>query len=291
LLFIRGRAARGTTRRRVCYALAAGAALLAICSRESAAIWMALFVSHLCIVERNLGRRARMITIAACLMVLAAYAGLRQLPESRAGARGGNDWSAPMRTVLMARALGDYTRLLIVPANLHMDRTVLTPAAFSNHRGWRNNFENEYLSLLGLVALGALAYGCARRGAGQPARIFGATWFLAAYLPISNLLPLNGTVAEHWLYLPAVGFLIFLAGCAFDIRPSRRGAIVALAAFAVLALASRSMLRSSDWADEETFYKRTIAAGSTTLRVAANLAQVYSRKVTSLRPSASSGTC
>ena len=48
-------------------------------------------------------------------------------------------------------------------------------------------------------------------------RRFGAIWFLAGYLPISNIVQLNATVAEHWLYLPSVGLLIFVAGCAIEL--------------------------------------------------------------------------
>jgi Flp pilus assembly protein TadD len=182
-----------------------------------------------------------------------------------------------MRAVLMTRALGDYTRLLIFPGNLHMERTVLDPAGFNDNRSWRKAVSSEYLSLLGLLALGVLAYGCTRRGAGQPARLFGAGWFIVAYLPVSNLLPLNATVAEHWLYLPSVGFLIFVAGCAIDWPRSQRRVVVSFAILATLALATRSMLRSTDWADEETFYTRTLEAGGSSVRVAANLAEAHSR--------------
>ena len=120
---------------------------------------------------------------------------------------------------------------------------------------------SEYLSILGLVVLTAFIYGCARHGIGQRTRIMGAVWFFAAYLPISNIVQLNATVAEHWLYLPSVGFLLFLGGCALDL-PRRFGAgLTAVAAIAILALSVRSAIRSSDWGNEENFYKRTIAAG------------------------------
>ncbi len=63
-------------------------------------------------------------------------------------------------------------------------------------------------------------------------RIFGACWFLFAYVPISNLIELNATSAEHWLYLPSVGFLIFLAGCAIDLPPRYRKFSIVLAGIA-----------------------------------------------------------
>ena len=38
---------------------------------------------------------------------------------------------------------------------------------------------------------------------------------LVAYLPVSGLITLNATVAEHWLYLPSA-FLFLAAATAFD---------------------------------------------------------------------------
>src|SRR5206468_2171626 len=88
----------------------------------------------------------------------------------------------------------------------------------------------------------------------------------------------NATVAEHWLYLPSVGFLIFLAGLILDL-PRRFQAGVAVAAIvATAALSVRSTIRSSDWSNEEKFYKRTLAAGGTSSRVGVNLAQIYAAR-------------
>jgi tetratricopeptide (TPR) repeat protein len=47
---------------------------------------------------------------------------------------------------------------------------------------------------------------------------------------------------------------------------------------AILALGVRSFIRSGDWSNEETFYKRTFEAGSRSARVAVNLAQAYANR-------------
>src|SRR5207248_3376553 len=120
-------------------------------------------------------------------------------------------------------------------------------------------------------------YGAIRKGRGQRIRIFGAIWFITAYLPISNMFQLNATVAEHWLYLPLAGFFIFVFGCAFELPLRHRCAVTVLALLAVTAFSLRSFLRSGEWANEETFYQRTLAAGGESSRVSVNLAQVYAR--------------
>jgi predicted Zn-dependent protease len=154
---------------------------------------------------------------------------------------------------------------------------VVDPDTWRTNADWRNEIGIEYLSILGLIFLGVLIYGIAKSGAGQRVRIFGACWFLASYLPISNIAQLNATVAEHWLYLPSVGILVFVAGCVIEIPGHWRRSISCAATIAVIALGARSFIRSSDWLNEETFYKRTLAAGGISGRVAVNLAQVYVR--------------
>jgi Flp pilus assembly protein TadD len=278
LLFLRAQRAGRAISRHSLYSLAAASGLLALLSREIACVWIVLFVAHLLLVEKQLRLRTRIWAVACCAALLAVYAGLRCLPEQRPTAPPDAGWSAPLRAVLMVRALGDYGRLMIFPGNLHMERTVFNPAACRSDAAWRQAIAIEYLSVAGLFVLAALVCGSAKKGPGQSVRIFGASWFLAGYLPISNIIQLDATVAEHWLYLPSVGFLIFLAGCAFELPARYRRVVIAFACGAVIAFGVRSALRSTDWVNEETFYKRTLAAGGTSTRVAVNLAQIYVRR-------------
>ena len=112
-------------------------------------------------------------------------------------------------------------------------------------------------------------------GAGQRVRIFGASWFVLTYLPVSNLFELNATIAEHWLYLPSVGVCIFLGGFLFELPYRYRQFAITFGWVAVAALSARSVVRSSDWVDPETFFRRTFAAGGTSSRIGVNLAVVY----------------
>src|ERR1041385_6204342 len=279
LLYLRGRESSRVAIRGVLFVCSALSLLLALCSRESACLWVAMFLAHLFIFDKTATRRAKIAGLAACLLIVGSYAALRQLPEQRvtsiATAAG---WPAPMRATLMARALGDYARLMIWPSNLHMERTVFDPESFQNSASWRKEIAVEYLSIIGLVAAAALIVLAARKGPARPVRIFGATWFLLAYLPTSNLFQLNATVAEHWLYLPSVGFLIFVGGCCLELPVGTRHFAAAIACLACLGLVGRTFIRSTDWVTAETFYQRTLAAGGKSLRVAMNLGHGYSSK-------------
>jgi tetratricopeptide (TPR) repeat protein len=278
LLVLRARIAKARWLKGILYPLAALGGLLALCSREIALIWIFIFLVHTLAFARDIGKKVKITTIVCCALVLGAYAELRRLPVARAEKPFTENWSAAVRGTLMLRALGDYGRVMVFPGNLHMERTIFDPDNYLNRESWRKTAASEYLSILGLVVLAAFIYGCARRGLGQRARIMGTVWFFAAYLPISNIVQLNATVAEHWLYLPSAGFLLFLGGCALDL-PRRFGAgLTAIAAIVILALSVRSTIRSSDWSNEEKFYKRTLAAGGTSCRVGVNLGQIYANR-------------
>ena len=278
LLFLRARITINKRARSFFYLLAVVSGLLALCSREIALIWIVLFAAHLLLIERSIEIRKRVYAVGWCAGLILIYAGLRQLPANQPTFPAPPGFSPPVRAVLMARALGDYGRLMIWPHNLYMERSVNDPPHYQNHQAWRETIGTEYLSILGLGVLALLVAGSVRRDRWQPMRIFGAAWFFGAYLPISNLIQLNATVAEHWLYLPSVGLLIFIAGWLLTMPARFRSLITAGAAIAVIALSARSFSRSSDWASEETFYKRTFEAGSRSARVAVNLGEVYAAR-------------
>jgi tetratricopeptide (TPR) repeat protein len=278
LLYLRASRASGRRPALFFYLAAAFSLLLALSSRETACVWLLLFFAHLFIFEKTVGPRKKILVLVASLMVVAVYAGLRLLPESHRTVHAATEWSAPVRATLMLRALGDYGRLMLWPSNLHMERTVFDPDSLQSSAGWRQEVGVEYLSIAGLLVAAALILGICRKGRAQPVRVFGALWFLVAYLPISNLISLNATVAEHWLYLPSVGFLIFAVGCCLELPRKGMSFASLFVCLACVGLSARSFVRSTDWVDEETFYRRTLVAGGTSIRVALNLGHVYASR-------------
>lgn len=275
LLYLRARDLAPSWTRRGLFVLAMFSALFSLCSRESGALWMLLFLLYLFAFERKPPRRAKFLVLAVCLLVASLYAGLRQLPEHHSENRVSPGWTPAMRSVLMLRALGDYGRLMVFPSQLHIERSVFEPALAHSQTSWPGAVAIHGLSLGGILVLGTFLFGALRKGAGQRARLFGASWFLLTYLPISNLFDLNATVAEHWLYLPSVGFCIFLAGVLFDLPAHYLRSTVAVACVAVAGLSARSAIRSSDWVDPETFFRRTFAAGGSSSRIGVNLGVIY----------------
>ena len=278
LLYLRAREISRNVFRWSCYILAALSGLLALCSRETGFVWMIVFLLYLFIFDRKPSVRAKLIVLSCCLAVVGAYGTLRALPEYRPVPDTQTAPTAAAKGVLMLRALGDYGRLMIWPANLHMERDVVDVDSLRDTSHWRQSIQAEYLSIAGLLVAAILLFGASRKGAARPIRILGAGWFLIAYLPISNLFDLNATVAEHWLYLPSVGFLVFVAGCCLELPLLGRRIALVVTCAAVLGLSARSFIRSSDWVTAETFYRRTLLAGGSSVRMCVNLATIYSKR-------------
>ncbi|MGI8431725.1 MAG: tetratricopeptide repeat protein [Chthoniobacterales bacterium] len=278
LLYLRAAETEASWLKVTLFGGAASAALLAFCSRETAGLWLIVFLLHRLFFSRTESRKSKALLAVSCVALFSLYCGLRELPERRAGDGPKPGWSGPVRTVLMLRALGDYGRLMVFPTHLHMERTVVEGSNYDSHRSWQQTVSTEYLSIVGLAVAGLLTAGGLRKGPGQAARIFGASWFVVGFLPVSNLFDLNATVAEHWLYLPSVGLLIFAAGLALECPQRFRRLLAVGSGLAVLGLSLQSASRSSDWTTPEHFYQRTIAAGGTSMRVSLNLGQLYAQR-------------
>lgn len=272
LLFMRASQDPRRSMRGLLYLLAAISGEASLLSREIALIWLLLFIGYLVFLARNLNGKQRGGALLCCLVLAVAYLSLRQLPEFRSGPTPHSSWSFDTRAALMVRAMGDYARLMFWPANLHMERSV-----FGDERS-PNAGELAALALGGGLLFVSFAYGCWRSGRGRRLRIVGAAWFFFAILPVSNLAELNATVAEHWLYLPSVGFLLFLAGWIAELNERQQHSALLLVCAGIFAASAREFIRSGDWADPETFYRRTLAAGGNSFRLRTNLAQICWRR-------------
>jgi Flp pilus assembly protein TadD len=279
LLFLKASQLTTLHARILVFSFAWFAGLLALCSRESGLIWTGIFLLYLFAFNPSLAPKTKWSTAICCAFMLGVYGGLRLLPGPPSLPDDPSDATPFLfRLVLMMRSLGDYGRLLLFPANLHMERTVYSPKAYQSEIGRWHAIEHEYLAVAGLLVLATLIILCFRTGRGQKLRIFGTAWFFLAYLPVSNLISLNATVAEHWLYLPSVGLLMFIVGCALELTVPLQRLAVGLACLAAIGFGIRSAYRSGDWTSNENFARQTIASGGGSMRIVLLLAQSYANR-------------
>ncbi len=275
LLALRAAVVSAGPRRIALASVSAICCLLALCSKEIGLMWVALFTLHLVVFQKGIEWRRRIAPLSVAVGVCLVYFALHALPARRVPMEDGPPPPIEARAILMLRALGDYSGLILYPGTLHMERTLSDPATLRSAESWRNHLRADHLSMLGMLAIVGVVALCRVKGPGQRLRSFGGLWFAAAFLPISNLFPLNAEVAEHWIYLASIGFLIFLAACLLALPARWQPLVVGLVIVAGGGLGLRTAVRAADWVDPVTFCQRTIASGGVSPRVLATLASHY----------------
>ena len=260
-------------RRRWLPALAAAACFFGALLSKEAGVF-AFLIWFLILAWRRESWRVFGKWLALAGLVLGSYAALRFTAEKTSPPP---PPATPLaiRPILAARAVAEYASLLAAPLRLHMERDVSTCPQDSVDATLRYARRREFQTLAGvLLLLGLLAWG--RRGRRlDPLIPLALGSFLVAYLPISNVLALNATAAEHWLYVPSA--FLFLAA-ARTLAHSRlpRGPVLAVLTVWTLLLGARTFLRQADWRDQRTFIEHTIADGGDSPRMRMNLGNVES---------------
>ena len=182
-----------------------------------------------------------------------------------------------VRPIIVARAFAEYTGLILFPIHLHMDRDVESHPTGQNEASMAGSARRELQTLLGALLMAAAIFWLVRSRTRDPA-IFACLVLAAlAYIPVSGIIPLNATIAEHWLYLPSA-FLFLAAALALSRLRVPFPALAAVLALWLAFLGTRTCLRTFDWKNQRTFLERTMAAGGDSARMLINLASLEMRE-------------
>lgn len=273
-LYLILRSARAGGAGQLLFLIAAGVALLSSAlSKETGLIFSAIAAGLFVLRKDRLGVW-KMAAVAA--FVCAIYLSLRLAAEHTAPAL-----AAPtpplVRPIIMSRAVAEYGGLILFPLHLRMDRDVESqPSGFSEASltgaAWR-----ELQTLLGIVLIGVFFYWMLRTRRRNPAAFTCLLFAVLSYLPVSGIVTLNATVAEHWIYLP--GSFLFLAAASEVVnfvqdrqttKPMGIATVTLIALWTVF-LGGRTLVRTFDWKDQRTFLERTIASGTDSARMLVNL--------------------
>jgi len=145
-----------------------------------------------------------------------------------------------------------YLRVLFWPGDLHYYRStdILRP---------------YFLPSLGLLALMIFVIRIIYRTQAHERRylIFGAGWFIVSLLPVLNIIPLINEyslilTAEHFLYLPMVGVLIFVFSLGRSrVKVSSYQAAAAIGVIAVVFM-SLTVRQNTYWKGEIPLFERAV---------------------------------
>jgi tetratricopeptide (TPR) repeat protein len=253
----------------------AAALLLSALSKESGLIFPIIGLTFF-LGKKNWADLWKMIAITA--FVAASYFSLRAGAEHYPAPRLSPPPPLLVRPIIVARAVAEYAGLIVFPLNLHMDRDVETePSGFNDasltRAAWR-----ELQTLLGLILIAALIYWMWRTRKRSPIVFIALLFALIAYLPVSGVVALNATAAEHWIYLPSAFLFLAaalqIAGFEEKLRLPRSTVATVMAGVLVLwfvFLGARTLVRTFDWKDQRTFLERAIAHGGDSARMLINL--------------------
>lgn len=163
-------------------------------------------------------------------------------------------------------ALTNYFRILILPFDLHMEYGgILFPLA-------------EPKAIIGIVLLVILLVYVFKKREKDPFLFFATGWFFICLLPSSNLFyAINAYMAEHWLYLPSVGF--FLVAARFLVNLYDNQKFRGLAGVIILGLlifySGLTIRQNRYWNNGIDFYKRMLHYAPKSSRLYNNLAKAY----------------
>jgi tetratricopeptide (TPR) repeat protein len=176
--------------------------------------------------------------------------------------------------ILLARlpgffvAIGSYIRLLFLPFDLHME--------------YGNYFFHfyDYRFIIGIIiTLLLFSYAFLKKNK-EVLFFFAILWFFITLLPNSSIYPMNAFyMAEHWLYLPSIGFFIIISKWLTGLYKLKRLKILALLfMLGILLFYSYLTIEQNNyWKDPITFYKRTLKYAPGNDRAYYNLGCVYGR--------------
>jgi len=229
--------------------------LFALLSKEIALIFpLILLFYDRCFNYDNAMRKARVVCFRYLpfLLVVIIYFLLRNYAFHEYIAH-----SAEIKITLYERLLTipkiilEYLKILILPLDLHMDRYVEP--------------ENSLLSLkffipgVIVVMLFSLFFTLKEKYRDV---FFAAGWFLIFLLPSLNLIKINAAIAEHWLYLPSIGFFLIVAmAMSAMLRFSHNGAKAATIILLLVICGFwgyKTFERDAQWGRPEFFFKKII---------------------------------
>ena len=171
-----------------------------------------------------------------------------------------------------ARVFLHYIKLLLFPLTLSADYSY---NAFPVTTSW-----TDPKALVAVLILASLGYGLLACLRTRPLVAFGGAWFFIALLPVAQIIPHHEMMAEHYLYVPSVGFFLLVAGLVDPLleRPRFAPALYAAGLSTLLLLSLRTVWRNGDWGDDLTLWSKTVQAAPQAARARNNLGAAFLRR-------------
>jgi len=176
------------------------------------------------------------------------------------------------RILTATKALSQYTILLFAPVHLHMERVFYPVTSFWNHWG--------ILTIVFSILYCALLKPLFKS---HKIILFGSLWFLLTIFPLLNLLrPLNAFFAEHWLYIPSVGFFLVLSLTIHKIFIEPKKIMLTIIGWllisgSIIFFSTLTIIRNPVWKSNISLYQDVLKYNKNSARVYNNLGNAYAK--------------
>lgn len=258
-------------RRRLYFGVSVLFFLFGLFSKESAAILPLILILYEACFRRGELKSKRSAKYAAFFAILLIYGIIRHfvLLDVKDALMAGRFLPLLNRFYLVPPIILTYIRLLLFPAGLHMERSDFLfdrPNYFFDHR--------VILALSLLVIVTAIVWSARKR---RKEVFFGFGWFVLSLASFLNIIPINAFIAEHWLYLPSVGFFLLISSLIIGLFrfDSIRLCIVSLIIVILGMLGALTVRQNYVWRNPVAFYKYTLKFSPKSTRLRINLGTEY----------------
>jgi tetratricopeptide (TPR) repeat protein len=234
--------------------------ILGLLSRELSLIFLLfLFFYHGIFNEKIKAKNIAPLVILTLLYIFLRTTFFKTIPSS-------SDATLGERLPGFLAALPTYLRLLVVPVRLHME---YGKPLFS----WAHP-----QVFLGIAILIGGGFAIARfRKSKNTIALFSISWFIITLLPVSNLFPINAFMAEHWLYMPSIGYFLLISyGLKKIAEKNHQKITLLLAACLILFYAFLTVRQNLIWSNPKILYETTLRYGSSrNSKIYSNLGNIY----------------
>jgi len=239
---------------------------LALLSKENSLIFPAILLLYHCAFKKDFKLKGFFIVLGLAFLYLCLRFTILKsaLPHTEMTQAGYLFYRLPGFFI----ALANYIRILIFPFDLHYE--------------YGNDFFKfyDYRAIIGFVLFSLLLIYAFLKRNKNTLLFFSICWFFITLLPCTSIYPINAFyMAEHWLYLPSIGFLIIISKWLIDLLKVKR--LRWLVLFLVLSVgvfySYLSIEQNNYWRGPVSFYKRTIKYAPCSGQIYYNLGSVYLR--------------
>ena len=251
--------------------------VLALLSKELSIILPLLILVSLAIIY-NEGRFPRSLAYRKTVpffIILGFYALLRLTILNFASPTSVSFPSLYIRLLTSTQSFVRLMWLIFLPVEIHIEKSI--PYANSL-------FEPRiFASVATLIGVGMFLSWIRRY---SKICFFGFIWFFVSLLPMANIVPINATMADHWLYLPCIGFFLAIVGGCGDLikwlnLKSRRltggfaPCLYGLYGLAIIVLSVMTIRQNTIWREPLKFYQKALRHSPDSFRAHNEMGVIY----------------